>query len=141
MHAGTKLHLTPCARDVVHLLKEHGNSRSKISNVSISVRIQTKFNFIKYKIKLSSKCDCGCRVNKLGNKTLYISQTKSLKIRLQVLLLRFKLPFGCRLHLNYVLFNELEWSFGCNVLRVRLAQSKTFPDFMTGLLKMPCSVM
>lgn len=33
MHAGTKLHLTP---NVVHLLKEHGNSRSKISNVSIS---------------------------------------------------------------------------------------------------------
>lgn len=42
MRAGTNLHLTLCA--VVHLLKEHGNSRSEISNVSISFSHVIMFN-------------------------------------------------------------------------------------------------
>lgn len=43
-HAATKLHLTPYA--VVHLLKRHGNSRSEISNVSISNGNQSKVNLM-----------------------------------------------------------------------------------------------
>lgn len=43
MHAAAELHLTPYS--VVHLLKEHGNSR-EVSNVSISQHTQTKLNFI-----------------------------------------------------------------------------------------------
>lgn len=39
-----KLHLTLYA--VVHLLKEHGNSRSEISNVSISFSSGCNINFI-----------------------------------------------------------------------------------------------
>lgn len=50
MHAGTNLHLTPYA--VVHLLKEHGNSRSKISNVSISEIKQFNTDLISPPIKL-----------------------------------------------------------------------------------------
>lgn len=39
-----KLHLTLYA--VVHLLKEHGNSRSEISNVSISLFIYINLNLM-----------------------------------------------------------------------------------------------
>lgn len=60
MHAATKLHLTPCAAPVAHLLKEHGNTRSNISNVSISFYNQKEMYLKTYHMRYNFICPFHC---------------------------------------------------------------------------------
>lgn len=50
--------VTSYSEQLVHLLKEHGNSRSEISNVSISGTNQTKSNHISTLHGLNSNVSC-----------------------------------------------------------------------------------
>lgn len=54
----SSLHLTPYV--LVHLLNEHGNSRSEVSNVSISFHNHIKQDPETYRAECNIGCHCNC---------------------------------------------------------------------------------